>query len=527
MNKKKKLRLLAGLVLTSGLCLTGCSDNTMDPSISLPDGVPSEVTLDCGRALKSIPIDAIGDWTATVEYDGVADPEEAIEWIGLLDDSGSGKSTLDFVADANNSSRFRSSRIILTAGDKRLEYRVGQQAAGLGEDNANIDMSMFGGQIPLGFGIRMQKPATGDDNVINMLLDPVYTLDGFAGYETDSRLKKYVDAFNLNPQSYVRMDTIRDVRLELVSKEAAEAHSRLIGANLKVNIAYGLFKLNLNGNFRMFGASNSEVYTFSALSNPNKGTIAMNETRLNNDLEDLEPVETDDAQTAKDRAAARKLLMSNSFIKIHDEIEKCVAEGQTYQKGTNNKLYKKMVALNNNFGPAYVRSAEVGASAELVYNFTKSENQDTLKIHGDLTIGVNSLLSLDVSAAADYNNYIKSHISETSFQYRIRGGSPVVAIELGNSLAKLMSKGSGETISPTVVTEKIGEWAKSVSVSSPSNVTCINYYPTPIWNLFSEYAQEELMHFFWDMYPNNQNGDCPYTFDIRRQIEGLGYNFDN
>lgn len=34
MNRKKKLRLLAGFVLTSSLCLTGCSDNTMDSSIS-------------------------------------------------------------------------------------------------------------------------------------------------------------------------------------------------------------------------------------------------------------------------------------------------------------------------------------------------------------------------------------------------------------------------------------------------------------------------------------------------------------
>lgn len=509
---KKSLPILSGAGVALLLTCASCSDDVVNNGITLPDGVPSEVTLGYDNEIKSIPVNASGDWKASVVYDGVSDPEETVEWLGLLSDSGRDSSTIHYVADANNTPDFRSARIILECGDDRLEYKVSQQPVGYGDDNADLDMSMFGFRIPLGYGIRMRQPNSGSGKVSNVLLSQVFVLD--AMHKPDTLKQRLMKAFNLNPQNYVRVDTTTDAKMEVIHQEAAEEASRQIGANLKVTVAYGLFKLNLNGDFRMFGSSTDSTYCYSAMSTPNKGSFAMNEGAIDFDLINLEPASSDTEAVAKDKKRAELLVLSNNFIKLRDAIEECVAKDEKYDKETKNTLFRKLKALDNSFGPAYIRTADVGASAELTYNFARKEGTDTLKIHGDLTLGLNSLLSLDVAASADYDNYMKSHLEEASFRYRIKGGDSDVAYQMGENLAGLMN--ADTKITPEIVTQTLNDWAKTVRMG---NVTCLSYYPTPIWTLFSDKAAEEVMHYFWDAYPNNPDGGCPYTFDVQLQIE--------
>lgn len=507
----KQYKFLTVIAVTFGFILSGCSEDVIDNVLSWPDGTPSELTLNCANTVQSLPIQANGEWTATVVYEGESSPEDEDQWVGLVTQSGNGNGTLDFVVDANNGPAFRNAKIVLASGDKTLEYKIGQHPVGYGEDNEDIDMSMFGSQVPLGFGIRMQK-ANGNSRVSNILLNQVMTINGLSA--NSPKVKELIEKFQLSPGSYVSVDSTVEVNSTLIDKESVEASSRDILANLKVNVAYGMFKLNLNGNFRMFGSSNDENYNFSAMTAPVKGMFRIQQGIINLDLASLDDEPNDDAATAKDKRSARQLIFSSQFIKLRDAIEKCIENGETYSAGTSNTLYKKMMALDNSFGPAYIASAEVGGSAELNYLFSKKEGADTLKIHGDLTFGLNSLLSLDISASADYNNYMKSHMKECTFEYRIKGGDATAAYGFGADLAKLM-QAKDDQIDVATVQKKLSEWAQTLRLA---NSTCVSYSPEPIWNLFSDEAAEELMHFFWDRYPNNGDA-CPYTFDVRRVIE--------
>lgn len=521
---KKKLSLLAGVSFALCSALTSCSDDEVENVITLPEGIPAEVTLGFNNEIQSIPLQATGDWTAKVEYDGVTDPDLAPEWLGLMQENGTGNATLQFVADANNTPVYRSARIILQSGANTLEYKVSQQPYGFGEDNDNLDKSKYGTRIPLGYGIRMRPASSSDGNTSNMLLSQVILPDGFSKstmQDKDSLIKK----FDISPNGYVRADTTIDVTMDVAYKEACDSASRLIGADLKVTVAYGLFKLNLNGSFRMFGGSTDSTYCFSALSTPNKGMYTLDESLLNYNLSTLADHKADYAanDTEKGKAEiqdvknAENQILSNSFIKIRDAIEEEVAQKKKNDKYDITKLNRKLRALDNQFGPAYIRSAAIGASAELTYNFTLQENTDTMKIHGDLTFGLNSLLSLDVSASADYNNYMKSHMQESAFRYRIKGGSAEKAYDMGTDLARLMN--SDTKITAETVTQKLLAWSKTVNTN---NATCIAYYPTPIWTLFSDDAALVIMRYFWDAYPNRADGSCPYSFDVRRQIENEG-----
>lgn len=511
----KKTLLYSGVAaMFFAAVLSSCSDETLVSSISLPDGTPSQVTLSCDNVLMSVPVEASGDWTAKVVYDGSSqaeDSEELSGWLGLITESGNGNATVDYTVDANNTPDLRSATIVITSGDKTIEYKVLQQPVGYGDDNEDIDMSMFGKQVPLGFGIRMLK-ANGNTKMSNILLNQVMRIDGLS--TKNAKVKALVEKFQLSPSEYVSVDSTVEVNSTLISKESVEASSRDILANLKVTVAYGLFKLNLNGDFKMFGASDDKNFNFSAMTAPKKGSFGIQQGVINMDLAYLEDEDGDDAATARDKKVARQLIFSNKFLQMRDSIEKYVAAGETYSKGNNN-LYKKIRAFDNVFGPAYIAGADVGGSAELNYLFSMKEGIDTMKIKGDLTIGINALLKLDVSASAEYDNYMKSHLKESTFNYSIKGGDASKAYGLGADLANLMK--ANDVIDVATVQKKLSEWAQSLKFA---NSTCISYSPEPIWNLFSNEAAEQLMHYFWDRYPNNGDA-CPYTFDVRHIIKEL------
>ena len=58
-----------------------------------------------------------------------------------------------------------------------------------------------------------------------------------------------------------------------------------------------------------------------------------------------------------------------------------------------------------------------------------------------------------------------------------------------------------------------------MSLDTVKTITCINYYPAPVWTLFSENAADVLKEYFSKKYPNNEDGSCPYAFDVQALIE--------
>lgn len=502
----RPLSFLIVSALSAGGILTSCSEDTLNGALSLPDDTPSSVTLDCADAIEIIPVKAEGEWKASVVYDDTRASEGECFWLGLLDNNGKGDYELNYVVDANNTDKPRSAKIVLTSGKESLEYRVTQLPVGSGDDNDEMDLSKFKTQIPIGSGLRMTN-ANGE-KLQNILLGKIYNLNKL---KPTKRVKELIDKFDLDPESYYSCDTAKHVDVSLTSSSDIQYNSRLIGANLKVNVAYGIFKLNLNGDFRMFGSSNDSIVTFSTISTPLLGTYTLDEEEVDGAVEAI--MEATD-QTEKDRDAALRLLFSNNFLQIRDSIETLVAGSASYSSATPGSPLNKMLdLLDRNFGPAYIHSAGVGGSAELVYSTKYSNATDTMNIHGDLTLGLNAVLNLDVAASADYISKMQSRIKENSFRCRIKGGDMIKATDLVNKFADLITPDS--QVEPKVVADQLTTWVKSLTLG---NSTCTTYYPVPIWTLFSVGAQKQLMRYFYDRYPNDSDNKCPYPFDVRAQI---------
>lgn len=503
----KTISLITVCALSTGGILTSCSEDTLNSSLSLPDDTPSFVTLGCKDAIEIIPVKAEGEWKATVVYDDAPNSENKCLWLGLLDNNGKGDSELNYVVDANNTTSPRSAKIVLTSGKESLEYTVTQLPVGTGDDNDDMDLSKFEEQIPIGSGLRMTNSK--NDKLQNILLNQVYTLDKLGS--SRKKVKELIDKFDLDPGSYYSSSTTPDIKVSLTSSQDIQYNSRLIGANLKVNVAYGIFKLNLNGDFRMFGSSTDSIVTFSTVSTPVLGSYTLRESKLNETVGYI--MESED-QTEEDKAAALRLIFSNNFLQIRDSIENLVAGGARYSSTSSDAPLLEMLSnLDNNFGPAYIHSVGMGGSAELVYSTNYSNATDTMNIHGDMTLGLNAVLNLDVAASADYISKMQSRLKENSFQCRIKGGKISEASALINKFAALLSPDS--KVDAKTVNEQLNTWVGSLTMD---NATCVDYYPVPIWTLFSPNARKQLLRFFYDRYPNNNDNSCPYPFDVRAQI---------
>lgn len=125
----------------------------------------------------------------------------------------------------------------------------------------------------------------------------------------------------------------------------------------------------------------------------------------------------------------------------------------------------------------------------------------------------------NVSAEAQYMNGMNTHIQSSIFQSRVKGGTIKAASDVNKKFAGLISKKGEETVSFEKMISSIDGWYESVKADTVETITCTDYYPAPIWELFSEDAEDVLKEYFKKKYPNNEDGSCPYTFDIQEMVE--------
>lgn len=494
---------LSLLVLTGAV---SCSDDVNDGPIT-PDGdTQTEIMTDCAGAAKKIGFETSGKWSATVNYGSSDDTD----WISLLDESGKGNSTLSYLVDANTTDDMRVAEIVISSGDHKLVYTVKQQPENFDYNDAVTDMSMFNSDVPLGYGMKVER---GFDN--KLVKRPVFRVEA---YNDKYLVNEYAQAYKLALERYVSSSLSSETKTDLLYQDAAEEQSRDINANLKVNVAYGIFKMNLNGDFKMFGSNTMDTYTYGVIARHPIGSYTLDYEQVYDDYQKLVEASGNDANAK----AASKILLSSQFTSLMNDIEEAVAKGNTYAAGQDNDLTDALNDLDRYYGPAFISMIDVGGTAELNYTFNKEEAKDTLKIHGDLDIGVNALLSVDVKAEANYNNFMKSHIQSSTLSARIKGGTATSRQNLLVDFGKLISKDSAkEPLGFEDMIKTIGDWYSTIKLDEKGTYTCIDYYPTPIWIFFSRKAQRQIKAYFKDRYPNktDEKQTCPYIFDVQKMIE--------
>lgn len=467
------------------LTMAACSKDD-ENILNIPEGNNEQVTIDCENVFLELPIETNGKWEATVKSNN---EEDDASWIAIINNQGEGSGEVKLAVDYNESEMPRSAIVSLTNGEKTVDYTITQASydnSDTGENAANYKKYHNSG---IGKGLSVKTTTNGNDYAA-LLKDQIFNY---------SAMDESIEAEHSNLVTETNITNAKISFSDLISLQNQEKD---IKANLSVDISYGLFKLGLSGNFKMYGSERDSIHTYGATASIPCATLQMDYESLLDYLDMSDMTDTNKEQRLK--------LFSSTFINYHDNIEKYIDNGGNLEGKDENsqKLLNTLNKLDKKFGPVFTRIVTKGGSVDIDFQLKEMESADTLKIGGKLTTSFSSLFSLKVEAAADYMNANKTFTKGSTLNITINGGDLSSVATLSGALKSITSN---ENSDATKMTEAIVEWSKGVNVE---NSVIINVTVAGIWELFSDKAADVLKEYFKGKYKNNADGKSPYLYNI-------------
>ncbi len=476
--------------LCAPLFLASCSDDSASdwtPSVSIEGGV-NNVTLNREDGDFTLGVAANGSWTAEVVG-------EDADWLSLITSEGNGAGSVRYIVEPNTTDLDREARIDIKCGDKTVSYTVRQTTVSevddvLGENAGETDYSLFGATVPIGYGMHIK----GTSSMTRFNAGQIFNVKNLDKEE----VQEYMDG------EYVTMYEEPTTKVNLISGKEFRDKSQHIGAKLSVNIQFGLFKLGLKGAFNMFEGTVDTTYNYSASASVPLQTATLEYSSILDDYENLPE-------------NLQKLVLTNSFTKLRDQIQELVASGADT---TSQELNKALKSLDSKFGPVFCSEAQLGGTTNVSLALSSSEAKDTLAISGELSAGFTSLFSLDVTASADFLSTSRASLENSELNVSVTGGSKTARTDLVKAMRVITDPNtSAATVNETLI-DAIGKWSETIDVNTPGNFTCTDYSLIGIWELFTdEEAREVVKEYMRKQYPNNADGTSPYLVDIQRSAE--------
>jgi len=298
--------------------------------------------------------------------------------------------------------------------------------------------------------------------------------------------------------------TTQDVsRTESVTKNFSSLETPLtdVTADLSVNVKYGLFNLGLAGHFHMFGESRDTIQTWAASVSRPMTYSTLNYANIVGSYPWKKEMDSI-------YVASRACLLSPEFMNLQDEIETLVDEGKTAADG---ELVALLDQLDDSFGPAFIKSVTKGGTVDIDFQRKESINTDTLAISGTLTVGFNSLFSIDVQASADYLRAANSIMEGGTLSIKVAGG----AVGEHNKLIEAIGSICENGYDLQQILAAVTSWSSSIKIE---NSEISDFSVTGIWSLFSTRSRNIVKTYMKSKYPNEtKDGQvvCPFLYNIQ------------
>ena len=482
MNRIKNVAL--GFSAVFALAFASCSEESGSSSaIHFPDGFQATQEIEGLNDMLQIPVRSSGQWQATVL--------DSCRWIYLVSESGSGDGQVTFAVGTNLSDEERTGKIRISNGDGYVDYTLKQHPyTGNGGNSAEDVQYENSG---LGKGMYMEN--YGGNSLYDMMAGQIFQFRAMDDAPFDSI--QFISTVNL-PHTEIRLDDFAKADTSLTD----------IKADLTVNVKYGLFSLGLTGDFHMFGESRDTTKTWAGnvqrpleRSTLNYANISMNYSWKPN---------MDDAYKA-----ARASLYDPTFLYLLDEIEKKINQkGATVDRNgqcSDSDLEYLLSDLDYYYGPAFVSSVTRGGSVSIDFQANESYSNDTLSVGGSLTVGFNSLFSIDGKASAEYLRAAKSLLNGSTLHLVIEGGTMATQNKMITALSDIVKPGADQNVD--AILEAITAWSDEIK---SENATISDVSVQGIWSLFSRNSRNYVRSYMVSKYPNNPDGSCPYMYNVQK-----------
>lgn len=508
-------KYLLGLLALS-MSFSGCSDNeSASAFLEYTQGVETSKVLAYDEREFIIPFTAEGEWTARVATDNDA-------WIRIPVKKGTGSHQLLVILDPNTSDLTRQGEIEITNGVQTLAYSVTQgtlfEANG---ENANINFAAFGKtQVPLGFAVRIKKKGSGKILPTKMIMD-------FKQWnELTDEEKKFA---KMTSKDYLSQSSVPDTDIDLKTAKDYSQPSQDIKANLKVTIGFGLSKIGLTGGFDLNRTNTDNTYCYQVASPAPHMVYSIDDydgymkraTALN--PEDIT------GSSIRDR------VLGGEFSEIYDQIVKCFNEDGTIKDPDG--LDSALETLNDDFGPVFCHSGTTGGSINLTITAQNQVSDETMKISGKLSIGLNFAFSFDAEASADYLKTAHSTLNQMQVTAKIKGGSTTSHNKLLEATQNVLTQMDKISENTNVLLTAVTDWRKSfveATEEEDGNTALVEFDLAGIWEVFKHSnsniqngMQTAIKAYMREEYPNtiteekDDKGNitkvetCPYLVNIQ------------
>lgn len=474
---KTKKNILSLVILISAM-LSSCDSDDVKV-ISIPEGVETTLHVDALNSIYNLPVESENEWSVV--------KNNSDNWIYFISDKGMGDGNVQLSLSTNLTESMRTATISISDKTGTVDYIINQPPyTGNGENSENDVQYANSG---LGMGIYVDENAK---HIRDFMSQQIFQFRAMG----DNSFKDLGD--------FVITEDLSSSNCIIKNFASGEKPQTDVDADLTVNIKYGLFSLDMTGNFHMYGSSRdttshwassiSRPMTFSTL---NYALIAGNY-----------PWEKDMTDEYK---KIRSCLFSSEFLNLQEKIETLVSEGKTEK---DNALKKELDLLNDEFGPTFIKSVIRGGVADIDYKYSQSSSNDTLSVSGTLTVGFNSLFSIDVKASANYFRTAQTYLNGGTLVMNIEGGDVGAHDSLMKGVAKICS---GEKYDLDSIVGQITDWTKTITLTNSviSDITV-----TGIWSLFSPDSRNIVKSYLKSKYPNGTDKDgnvfCPYLCNVQK-----------
>ena len=471
-----KRKILGAALLISAIFCSCDSDDVRN--ISVPEGVNTTQYVDAVNAIYSLPVESEGEWTATTD--------DKDTWIYLISETGMGDGNVQLSLSTNLTDNERSAVIRISDNTGSVDYTIKQPPyTGNGENSeADVNYENSG----LGKGIYIDA-AGGESHIYDLMASQIF------------QFKKMGDSQLADLGDFV---TSQDMSAsDCVTKNFSSREKTLtdVTADLTVNVKYGMFSLDLTGHFHMFGTSRDTLQTWAASVSRPKTHNTLNYANIVGNY----PWKANmDADYQKARAA----LLSSEFLNLQDKIETLVSNNKTVADA---ELVALLDQLDDEFGPAFIKSVTRGGVVDIDFRKSESMSKDTLAISGTLTVGFNSLFSVDVKASADYLRAAESFTQGGTLHIKIAGGDVTTHDTLIKSIGSICENG----YNLEEILKSVTNWSSSIT---QKNSEISDFSVTGIWTLFSSQSRNIVKTYLKSKYPNETKDGkvvCPYLYNIQ------------
>lgn len=488
--------LLPVSALVLGLGLTACSDSDSEALLQLPDGISSQVQLGGNPAFCTLPIEAKGEWTVSVVNDDD-------DWLMPVVSKGTGNKQLLVSVDRNYGNESRSALVRFSSGGENVDFTIVQGTYNEGADGAN---SVINDNL-LSYGIDLSN-SNGATDIESMVRGAVLS-------EAISSSGGPVDS-----QDYVSETKINKYSVEVSNFSQLEKSESDITASLSVNMSFGMFKLGLNGDFKMYGASKDSTVSYAANVNDPKLRVMLQTGNLYEYVAPWDPelydADDPDEMTEEEYNTMRQTIFSTTFLNHYQKIVKLVDNNQlTVANYSSNKSLKNILGkLKNQIGAVMITGVTKGGNINIDFKVNEQTASDTLRINGKLDASFTSLFSLNADAAATYLKESSSVTKGSTLSINATGGTLSAGKALASALTNMMT--TEQTDFKTAVDKILTQIVAWDETLTSDNCGITNVTVMPIWDLFDGEAAEIVKHYMKSQYPNAEDGSCPYLFNVQK-----------